>query len=504
MAILPRNDKSNFLKRIVSRKENASLLKEMLNLVPTGVVIVDREGNLLLGKTLGEAEKALLLSNAEKITTISQNSLTSVSKFPIQTASDNLGLETLGWVVGDSSSESIAYLLNYLLNSDLEKKSLAIDGLEKYKEINLLYRVSSQLGSYLNIPAIADFVLQEASRLIISTSGCLLLINQAGDQLEKVAAFGQETYSSKAWEINLGIVGDIIAHDNAEIVNGVEQDSRFLPRDYPLGSLLCTALTVKGKVIGIIYISHESNITYTAGDLKLLIAIASQAAAAIDNALLHEHKLREELIKTNLGRYVASNVVEAIFDSKGEISLAPIKKDVTILFSDIRNFTTQCELLAPEQIVEYLNEYFTAMVEEIFSYGGSVNKFVGDMIVAIFGAPSHLENREQKAIETAIAMQKRLNLMPVDWIRNNFHTGIGISSGDVVVGNVGSPQHMDYTAIGDEVNIASRLQSLAKGGQILVSRSVYELNQDKFEFKSVGSLNVKGKHNAIEVFEVIY
>ena len=332
----------------------------------------------------------------------------------------------------------------------------------------------------------------------------LPLLNSAGDQLEKVAAFGQEATSVMNWEIEMGIIGDIIAHNTAEIINDAAKYPRFMSRDYPLGSLLCIALNVKGKVSGVIIISYESIVSYTAADLKLLGAIASQAATAIDNALLHEHKLREERIKINLGRYVASEVVDAIFESKGEISLAPTKKNVTILFSDIRNFTTQCELLAPEQIVEYLNKYFTAMVEEIFSYGGTVNKFVGDMIVAIFGAPSHLENSEQKAIKTAIAMQKRLKLIPVDWIRDNFNTGIGISSGDVVVGNVGSPQHMDYTAIGDEVNIASRLQSLAQGGQILVSRSIYELNHDKFEFRNVGNLNIKGKHNLVEVFEVIY
>ncbi len=483
------------LKRLVSKPEHRSLLAEMLQLIPQAVTITDQEGKVLL-----ENKLALETNPSDKLLT--KVSTQSPPKFPIQAESD-----ILGWVIGEAGG-SIATLLNYLVVRELEKKSLIADTLEKYKEINLLYRVSSELGSYLNIEAIAGFVLSEAKRLIKSTSGCLLLITPNGEdhenKLKTIAAFGQELIFNDPWEINQGIIGDIIAHSSSEIIDNVLEDSRFIPRPYPIGSLICNALHVKGKVIGLILLSHESPISYTAADLKLLIAISSQAAAAIDNTLLHEHKLQEERIKTNLGRYVASQVVDAIFDVEGDISLAPVKKNVTILFSDIRNFTTQCELLAPEQIVEYLNGYFTAMVEEIFSYGGTVNKFVGDMIVAMFGAPSHLENHEQRAIETAIAMQQRLQHLPVDWIRENFHTGIGISSGEVVVGNVGSPQHMDYTAIGDEVNIASRLQSLAKGGQILVSRSIYELNQDKFDFKSVGNLNVKGKHNAVEVFEVIY
>jgi adenylate cyclase len=133
-----------------------------------------------------------------------------------------------------------------------------------------------------------------------------------------------------------------------------------------------------------------------------------------------------------------------------------------------------------------------------------VNKFVGDMILALFGAPYKMIDAETKAISTAIDMQRRLQMIPVTWIKDNFQTGIGISSGKVVVGNIGSPRHMDYTAIGDEVNIASRLQSIAKGGQILVSRSVYEATKELFEFKEFGWVNVKGRKNAVEVFEVLY
>lgn len=144
------------------------------------------------------------------------------------------------------------------------------------------------------------------------------------------------------------------------------------------------------------------------------------------------------------------------------------------------------------------------MVDVIFTHEGTVNKFVGDMIVSMFGAPNKLVDSERKAIETAIAMQQRLRNFPGDWIRENFITGIGISSGEVIVGNIGSPQHMDYTAIGDQVNVASRLQSIAQGGQILVSRSIYDLTQELFDFKEVGFVKVKGKKTKVEIFEVIY
>jgi class 3 adenylate cyclase len=254
----------------------------------------------------------------------------------------------------------------------------------------------------------------------------------------------------------------------------------------------------------VINLSSEEPVFYRAADLKLLTTLASQAASVIENAILHKKKLNEERIKSNLERYVASQIVDIILDSKGDISLDSEMRNIAILFSDIRGFTSTCENLAPKKIVKYLNEYFTQMVEVIFDNKGTVNKFVGDMIVALFGAPATLSNNEKQAVQAAIEMQKHLRSTPNSWIRDHFNTGIGINSGDVVVGNIGSPQHMDYTAIGDEVNVASRIQSIAKGGQILVSRNIYNSTTDCFQFRSIGSLRVKGKKRSIEIFEVLY
>ncbi|NES72961.1 MAG: GAF domain-containing protein, partial [Okeania sp. SIO2D1] len=289
-----------------------------------------------------------------------------------------------------------------------------------------------------------------------------------------------------------------------EIVNDVLGDSRYLPEHNYVFSLICAPLTSKDFPIGVITLGSSQLIQYSAAELKLLTVIASQAASAIENAILHENKLKEERIKSNLERYVTSQVVQAILEVKGDVSLEPSKRHVSILFSDIRNFTSTCEKLAPEALVSYLNEYFTQMVDVIFYHQGTVNKLVGDMIVALFGAPSIIVDTEQKAIATAIDMQKRIDSIPIPWIRENFPTGIGISSGTVVVGNIGSPKHMDYTAIGDEVNIASRLQSMAQGGQILVSRGVYDLTKDIYDFHKFGLVKVKGKQKAVEVFEVLY
>ncbi len=468
------------LKRLLAKKEVSSILSELLKVTDTPISIQDVEGEVLLDN-------------------LNDYRIYPLSKYPIELAG-----QVIGWVIGGEKASPIASVLTHLAKNELEKKALARETLDKYKELNLLYNSSGRMAACLELTAVAKLVLEEARRLIAANSGSVMLVNEQTGKFDVISAFGQQYDPKAPLEIGQGIAGNVVLTGRGEIVNEVFSDHRFVKGNNRVNSLICVPLKIQDKSIGVINISTEEVFNYTAGDFKLFMALASQASSAIENAILHENKLRQERIKSNLERYVNSKVVEAILNSQEEISLAPAKMDITILFSDIRNFTTKCEELEPEKIVEYLNEYFTHMVEVIFSNGGTVNKFVGDMIVAMFGAPSKLVDSERRAIETAIKMQNRIKEIPVPWIRNNFITGIGISSGEVVVGNVGSPQHMDYTAIGDKVNIASRLQSIAKGEQILVSRSIYDVTKDLFEFKEVGYIKVKGKKEAIEVFEVIY
>ncbi|HEY9900886.1 MAG TPA: adenylate/guanylate cyclase domain-containing protein [Candidatus Sericytochromatia bacterium] len=465
------------LKKLLAKKEVSSILSNLLKAIDTPIIIQDAEGNLLIDNDINQP----------------------LRKYPVE-----LSNEIIGWVIGDEKASTIASLLSHWLKNELEKKTLARETLDKYKEINLIYNLAERITACLDLKEVAELVIDEARKLIAADSGSLMLLNKETGKFEVIAAFGQEYDTKAPIEMGQGIAGNVVLTGRGEIINEVSTDPRFVKGDNRINSLICVPLQIHEHAIGVINISSKEPFNYRAADLKLFTTLASQAASAIENANLHENKLKQERIKSNLERYVNSQLVEAILNEKGDISLAPAKNDITILFSDIRNFTSKCEELEAEKIVEYLNEYFTHMVDVIFSHGGTVNKFVGDMIVAMFGAPSRLVDSERCAIETAIDMQNRIKQIPVPWIRHNFITGIGISSGEVVVGNVGSPQHMDYTAIGDKVNIASRLQSMAKGEQILVSRSIYDVTKYLFEFKEIGSVKVKGKKEAIEVFEVVY
>ena len=486
------------LKKILLKREILSLLRGLVTQLSSPIVIQDQEGMVLVADLRMDTATIVrenVLESSEKLI-VNENS----NKIPVV-----LRDQILGWVIGNEQVEQVANFLSYLAKRESDQKDLAKDTLARYKEISLLYRIASKMSNCLDVKEIGTLVLEEASRLISSTSASVMLHNHQTDCLEIVSARGTAAnVNSLQIPANEGIAGYVFTTGRPELVNDATQDPRYVVNENDCYAIICAPILTKDRTIGVVNISNSEPVSYTSEDLKLFTAIVTQASGAIENAILHESKLREQRIKNNLERYLSPQVAEAVINEKEEVSLTTSKRKIAMLFSDIRNFTTKCEELEPEQLVAYLNEYFTQMVDVIFNHQGTVNKFVGDMIVAMFGAPSAIADREYWAIAAAINMQKRIKNLPIDWIRENFITGIGISSGDVIVGNIGSPQHMDYTAIGDEMNIASRLQGLAKGGQILVTRSVYEATKSNFEFREFGTLPVKGKKKLVEVFEVIY
>ena len=477
------------LKKLITRDDTASIITGLASTLGARMDIQDTNGSRLISFNGGTPSPEP--GGAKNIVL--------PCRHPVELAG-----EVIGWVAGNTEASFMASFLTFLANKEREKKALIVETLDKYKELTLLYDIADKITVCLELKDVARVAIDEAKRLIKNAQNASVMLLK-NDMLEIVAASGMEYTQKVQLKPGEGIAGIVLSTGKAEIVNDVARDARFAQGNYRVSSLLCVPLKVKDRVIGVCNISSDSPVVYTSGEMKLLSILASQVAPAIENALLHENRLREERAKAYLHRYVSPQIVNNIFsDDKECISLNPVKKDIAILFSDIRNFSSTCEKLMPEETVAYLNEYFTQMVEIIFSHNGTVNKFVGDMIVAIFGAPTRCDDNKSQAVTTAIMMQRRLSEIKNPWIRDNFNTGIGISAGEVVVGNIGSPQHMDYTAIGDEVNVAERLEALALGKQILVDRNVYEATKETFEYKELGSFTVKGKKKKVEVFEVIY
>lgn len=213
---------------------------------------------------------------------------------------------------------------------------------------------------------------------------------------------------------------------------------------------------------------------------------------------------RYSTLKTMFSRYVAEQVVDKIIDS-GELTLHGEKREVSILFSDIRGFTSMTEQLEPTEVVSILNAYFSYMIDTIYQYEGMLDKFLGDGIMCIFGAPIDQPNHAVRAACSALAMQRTIvefNHLQREQHRPAINIGIGINTGDAVVGNVGSEKRLEYTAIGDNVNLAARLQAIASGGQILISESTYQAIKHTAVVRKLEPVKIKGKEHEVQIYEL--
>jgi adenylate cyclase len=223
--------------------------------------------------------------------------------------------------------------------------------------------------------------------------------------------------------------------------------------------------------------------------------------------LVLEDITREKRIKGTMARFMSERVVEKVMDA-GESVLGGASQDVTILFSDIRNFTGLSELMSPRQMVATLNDYFTEMVDVIFEHGGTLDKFMGDAIMAVFGAPFITPDDPDKAAHTAIEMMARLeafNRRQIEQAASTLEIGVGINSGTVVAGTIGSPRRMDYTVIGDQVNLAARIESANKyyGTKILVSEHTAARFGQTYRMREIDRVKVAGRQAPVGLFDIL-
>jgi adenylate cyclase len=272
-------------------------------------------------------------------------------------------------------------------------------------------------------------------------------------------------------------------------------------------SVICAPLLVRNELQGLIYIDQGKIAAFSDDDLDVVNAVAAETAIALENVHALARLTREAEARAAYSRFLPAHVVEDLLHRPEALQLGGANQTATILFADIRAFTRLSALYDPEHVVAMLNEYFGAMTEIIFEHGGTLDKYIGDGLMAIFGAPYAGPDDAIHAVAAAVAMQKRMAIMKEQFRAKgegwqDLDIGIGINTGVVTVGYVGSSRRLDYTAIGDAVNICSRLENHAPPGMTYLSRSTYEGLRGQFECRPL-QIKVKGRDVPLDCYELL-
>ena len=271
-------------------------------------------------------------------------------------------------------------------------------------------------------------------------------------------------------------------------------------------STICAPLVAESGVHGALYADRlDPFAAFKPDDLELITAVAAQTAVAVENARAHERLAREEVARANYGRFLPEYVVKQMLENPESFKLGGVNQTITVLFADIRGFTRLSEHAKPEKVVQLLNKYFSAMTDIIFAHGGTLDKYLGDGLMALFGAPTATPLDATNALNAAVAMQRRV-ISINDELRaegfNEIGIGIGLHTGEAVVGYIGSERRSEYTAIGDTVNTASRLESNSKGGQILMSDATARAATSRYPLNQRDPIYVKNRAQPVPLFEV--
>lgn len=387
---------------------------------------------------------------------------------------------------------------------DMEKMARA------FRRLDALYQATNLIASEFDLDKRLSDFMDLAIRVTNAERGFIMLKEESSDELHVsvMRDMGGEIESASP---SMTIARKAALDGEPILMRNAQDDSKFGKREsiiiQRITSAMCVPMYIEGRIIGSLYIdTKDMDANFSEEDLEMFQALGNQAAMAIENVRLYERMLDSEKKRANLGRFMSPAIVEAVMEHENEIELGGQKLPVTVLYCDIRGFTPLSEGLSPEELVLLLNEHFTSMTEIVFKHQGTLDKFIGDEVMALFGAPLSSGEDSLQAVKAAIAMQKsnaELNELRREKNLPEFHIGIGINTGEAFSGYIGAPDRMDYTVIGDMVNVASRLCSIAQGEQIIIGRATFNEVKEYVECRSAGTPDLKGKTEAVEVFEIL-
>jgi adenylate cyclase len=375
------------------------------------------------------------------------------------------------------------------------------------RRLAILLEVSKGLTRSADINALLEKIVEYAFQVLEADRCAILLTDDFMVLHPKLARDrrGEKASSDIPQSIARMAVDDKVA----VLSDDAGEDQRFTGQSVVLQkvrSAMCVPLIgSENRVLGVLYVDNFSMKRFGETDLDFLIAFAGIAAVAIENGQLAERIKFEALARSNFERFFTPHLAARIANSPDAVKLGGDKRHVAVLFSDIRGFTALSETMNADSMAKLLTEYFTEMVECVFRHGGTLDKFIGDAVMAQWGAPIGERDDCDRAMQAALDMMEELERLNARWQaegRPTLQIGIGLNVGDVFAGNIGSDRRLEYTVIGDPVNVSSRLCGAAGPGEILLSDTFKQELGSPPPMEPLPPMELKGKSQPLPVFRV--
>jgi adenylate cyclase len=378
-----------------------------------------------------------------------------------------------------------------------------------YERLRIGHELARAVGNELDLDKLLPKILDKAFELVGADRGAILLTDDKG---ELVPRFVKTRSGRGDTNIVLSrtVMAEVTTNKAAVLSSDATMDSRFSGAHsiimQGIRSTMTVPLLYSNELLGIMHLdSLFTSNAFTEKDLQICTGMAAQAAVSIQNARLASRIEKEAQTRAQISRLIPPSVVEQVVKGELTIEKGGRLNEITMLFSDIRGFTTMSDGRPPEEVVNTLNEYFEVMVDILFQYAGTLDKFVGDEIIGLFGAPIAIEDGPFKAVSCGLAMMQGLAEFNRTRASENLpaiRIGIGINTGNVITGAIGSTRALQYTAIGDAMNVASRLVNLASPGEVIISENTYRHVSDKIDATALPPVKVKGKAEELKVYRV--
>ena len=377
-----------------------------------------------------------------------------------------------------------------------------------YDRVRVAFEAVHSLLEVTELRQLCDQILEVTWKLLRAETGAVLLFDSQ-QQLVPWAHKGLRAEGERV-VISRTIVEEVMRRRAAVLASDALCDARFGSAQSivmsGVRSLMCVPLSRGEQVFGLLHVGNSKEVgAFTAADLELMTGIGAGAGLALANAFLAQRLADEARTRESLGRFLSPVLVEQVLSKALDLKRGGQEAEVTVMFADIRGFTPLTERSEPTAIVALLNEYFDQMVEIVFRHNGLLDKFIGDALMAVWGAPVAHVDDAARALQAAHEMQQTLASFN-DYRRDRglepIAIGVGLASGRCVSGAMGARRRMEYTVIGDAVNLASRLAGIAKGGQVLCDEATQRRAGSAVGMRSLPSVQVKGKTKPVAIFEL--